>query len=104
MGPIFFCLVRVTGVGKTKLVPPSLLDMLLCHLVTAGPKENGGDNPAWGTKPACSGLARGTISCQREMSLCGRIAQPQLCPCQPLHRLEGISCVMHQAIVSLGGP
>lgn len=89
-----------------KACPPisSLLDMLLCHLVTAGPKENGGNNPAWGTKPGCSGSARGTISCQREMSLWGRIAQPQLCPCQPLRRLEGINCVMRQAILSLGGP
>lgn len=69
MGPIFFCLVRVTGVGKTKLGPPSLLDVLLCHLVTAGPKENGGDNPAWGTKPACSGLARGTKLPEGNVSL-----------------------------------
>lgn len=66
----------VTGVSKTKLVPHLCLTCCFCRLVTGGPQENGGDNPAWGTKPAWLGLARGTVSCRREMSLWGRGARP----------------------------
>lgn len=72
----FFHLVRVTGVSKTKFVPHLCLTCCFAHLVTGSPEENGGDNPAWGTKPVWPGLAGGTVSCRREMSLWGRIARP----------------------------
>ena len=75
-GTNFFRLVRVTEVSKTKLVPHLCLTCCFSHLVTAGPEENGGDNPAQGTKPAWPGSAGGTVSCRREMSLWGRIARP----------------------------